>query len=51
LPTTGGVTGGTFGTMKLGSVMIGESCGAIYIVEIMERRGMSGKSCRESIGM
>jgi len=51
LLTTDGATGATFGTMKSGSRMTGECCGAICIVEIMERRGMSGESCRESIAM
>jgi hypothetical protein len=46
-----GVTGGTFGAMKSGSLMTGETCGATCIVEIMERRGMSGESCHVSIGM
>jgi hypothetical protein len=51
LLTTHGATGETFGTMKSGSLMTGESCGKTCIVEITPQRDMSGESCRENIGM
>jgi hypothetical protein len=46
-----GATGGTFGAMKSGSLMTGENCDKTCIVGITAQRGMSGESCRESIGM